>query len=127
MLAFCSYSSYSCLFVFMPGPGYSVLKPNDSFDILIYLLSTKDASWFCTMMIFGNSFLRVFIIKNFCLSHIFNTMSFSYPLYYYLKMFLGSVATTIFANSFTVFTTAKLPSKAYFQYDIMFIPFSTTI
>ena len=154
----------------MPGPSYLVLKPNDSFGILIYLLS-KDVSWFC-MMIFANSFtLRVFTTKNFCLRHIFNTMSCSYPLYYYylkmffgsvattiftnsfnvftttnfclthifnmmscsypfyyyLKMSFGSVATTIFANSFNAFTTTKFLSKAYFQYDVVFIPFSTTI
>ena len=109
----------------MPGPSYLVLKPNDSFGILIYLLS-KDVSWFC-MMIFANSFtLRVFTTKNFCLRHIFNTMSCSYPLYYYyLKMFFGSVATTIFANSFNVFAldrSLKLLSNAYFQYDVVFIP-----
>jgi eukaryotic translation initiation factor 2C len=34
-------------------------------------------------------------------------------------MSLGSTATTIFANSFTII---KLPSKAYFQYDVVFIP-----
>jgi len=34
-------------------------------------------------------------------------------------MSLGSTATTIFANSFTI---VKLPSKAYYQYDVVFKP-----
>jgi len=34
-------------------------------------------------------------------------------------MSLGSTTTTIFANSFTI---VKLPSKVYYQYDVVFIP-----
>jgi eukaryotic translation initiation factor 2C len=34
-------------------------------------------------------------------------------------MSLGSIATSIFANSFTI---VKLPSKPYFQYDVVFSP-----
>ncbi|KAF8811942.1 argonaute-like protein [Phlegmacium glaucopus] len=34
-------------------------------------------------------------------------------------MSLGSVATTVYANSFTI---TRLPSKSYYQYDVVFIP-----
>ena len=55
------------------------------------------------------------LLQNFCLRRIFNTMSCSYPSLLLSKDVFGSVATTIFTNSFTVFTTTKL-------LHVMFIP-----